>query len=196
MPMLQVPVPPSPEGATEATQLVLPTVTVTGSVAGSGSPFPVVTVTVKTDVDSLPKATLVGVSETLVVVESCLIVKVCDVVELLPPKPAVGLYWATTWLYEPAESCVFVRLQVPTPPESVTVHSVPAEERIDTVPVGVPDEAVTWTLNAMWLSLPYSALSWLSVRVVCVDTVVPVTVKVKVHDPVSPKVSETVPVAV
>src|SRR5580704_27323 len=157
--MLQVPVPPLPEGATEATQLVLPTVTVTGSVAGSGSPFPVVTVTVKTDVDSLPKATLVGVSETLVVVESRPIVMVCEVDELLPPKPAVGLYWATMWLYEPAESCVLVRLQLPTPPDSVTVHSVPADERIETVPVGVPDEAVTWTLKTMWLSLPYSALS-------------------------------------
>jgi hypothetical protein len=35
------------------------------------------------------------------------------------------------------------KVQVPLPPERVIVHSVPEEEVIVTVPVGVPEEAVT-----------------------------------------------------
>jgi hypothetical protein len=94
--MVQVPLPPLPDGETEATQLALPASIVTASVAGRDSAFPVVTVTVNTAADSFPEATDVGVTETAVDVESVLIVTVCGVEELEPPKLPVALYTAKT----------------------------------------------------------------------------------------------------
>jgi hypothetical protein len=85
---------------------------------------------------------------------------------------------------------------VPLPPERVAVQSVPADEVIVTVPVGVPDEAVTLTLKVAVLSCPYVVFTPDTDMDVCVETMVPLTVRVKVHVPVSPNVSATVPVAV
>jgi hypothetical protein len=50
----QVPEPPRPDGATEATHEAVPTLTVTLSVEGRTSWLPVTTVTVKTDEASWP----------------------------------------------------------------------------------------------------------------------------------------------
>ena len=47
-----------------------------------------------------------------------------------------------------------MRLQLPAPLESVTVHSVPAEETIVTVPPGVPAVEVTVTAKVSPDSLP------------------------------------------
>ncbi len=66
-PIEQVPEPPVPDGATEATHVVVPTSTVTLSVVGRTSWLPVTTVTVKTEEFSPAYATLVGVSETVAV---------------------------------------------------------------------------------------------------------------------------------
>ena len=82
------------------------------------------------------------------------------------------------------------------PPERVIVHSVPADEVMVTVPVGVPEEAVTFTLKVAVLSCPYVVSTPDTDMDVCVETIVPFTVRVKVHVPVSPNVSATVPVAV
>jgi hypothetical protein len=54
---------------------VEPTVTFTVSLLGTASPWPVVTVTVKMAADSAPEVTVVGLSETFVVVVSLLTVK-------------------------------------------------------------------------------------------------------------------------
>src|ERR1700691_2349138 len=82
--MEQEPEPPPPAGATGATQLVVPTSTVTSSVPGSSSPLPVDTVTVKRVDPSPPKDSLEGTAVSPTEVESCVTTKpsVAPTVEL------------------------------------------------------------------------------------------------------------------